>query len=111
MKRSFVSLFVLICALLFAGMTSYADDGSVKSPIREGETELSIQIPKDIPKKPIKPEVYKPEIKPNVDRLLPKTNEMIQTLLFLLVGIAALIVFFGLFMFKKTIQNNNYILF
>lgn len=58
--------------------------------------------------KEINPSIYQPNENPDVSQLLPKTNEMLQTLLVLMLGVAILILVLGLIMFKKVYSNKEY---
>lgn len=63
------------------------------------------------PVKPIKPTVYEPGVKPTVSTLLPRTNELIQSLIVMLLGIKLLLVFIGMYILIQTYnkENNLYI--
>lgn len=108
MLKKLIVSFLLGCLFVVgAGVTSFAENDGQE--IRERESDLTIQFKgsdKVIDK--VKPTVYEPEIKPTVSTLLPKTNEIIQSLILLLIGISVIILTFGIIMFKKTYNKEHY---
>ncbi|HCM89368.1 MULTISPECIES: hypothetical protein [Vagococcus] len=111
MRKRVITVVLLMFGLLCTNTFSYAQDQQ-NNPKKEGDTEVNVHFSKDdIKKDKIKPSVYKPEVKPTVSELLPRTNEMLQTLLFLLIGIALIVLIFGLLMFKKIYNKKVYAFF
>lgn len=107
MKKKLFILFLLIMAISTSSMTYAAEGGAfgeevdAKIGVGFGETTATTEVTKP------KPSVYEPGIKPGIDRMLPKTNELLQTLVVLLVGIALLLIVFGLFVIKKVYSKRN----
>lgn len=110
MKKKIIALLLLSLCLVFQSAYVFANDDKVNQTGNSGDSELSIGFDKGIKKEVIKPTVYEPKTKPTVSRLLPRTNEIIQTLVLLILGLSLLLIIVGLVLFKKVYNNDNYIL-
>lgn len=97
-------LFTFICLFMLPLSSALAENDV---GINKSETKISVSIG-ELKEKEIKPGVYKPKVDPSINKLLPKTNEVINVLLVLLGLICTFVLLIGLIMFKKTYDENNY---
>lgn len=92
-----ISLVVISCVFCLGSSISYAAEG------QDHKTSIEISFgesSKEEPEKPIKEET-KPVIKDDSRKPLPKTGELLASLIFLLMGVALIIVVLGIFTMKK----------
>lgn len=107
MKKKLGILFIMFVILTFPTLDTKAENVSKKiTEDKQADVLFGFDGNKTkIPEETIKPTVYLPDTKPQVSNLLPKTNELLHTLVFLLIGLSVLMVVTGLYLFKKTYEN------
>lgn len=114
MKKEGILKIVLV-VIVFMSQFLLISDARAEDGVggKTGEMEVTVGIgkvkEKDKSKDKDKDNVYKPEVSPTINDLLPQTNEMINTLLIILGIICLFIVLLGLTMMKRTYEERDYV--
>ncbi len=110
MKKIIIALFLCMFTLLSNSFvyaqeaTTFSSNNDTKVGVGFDEVEI---LDSSTSKLKPKVDVYQPPTKATVSTMLPQTNELLQTLMTLLVGIALLLIVLGMKLYKITYSNKN----